>query len=87
MTANSDQLADVIALHASSRCQYQGRCRRSAVWLVDAHGCENRLMCDEHRTGYERHVRRVLAVNGKTMCTLCGRTFVDMPSVVQAVAL
>lgn len=91
MTTQRSYGTNVVALSIFNRCEYSGtpghRCPLPATWMVDVHGCENRLMCTGHRDGWERMVRHVLSVGGRTTCTMCGLTFISLESVVQVAAL
>lgn len=72
------------------RCEMPGAagdtCRRPARWRVDLHGCEQVLMCTQHKNTWIG-ARRADEEAGQPRCTHCGRVFESLDAAVTVVAI
>jgi hypothetical protein len=55
------------------RCEMpDGRCTRPARWRINLHGCEQAIMCGQHKSAWLRKIRGEV---GTSRCAHCGTEF------------
>ncbi|PLV52996.1 hypothetical protein [Mycobacterium simiae] len=91
MTTPSTAFDDIVAaFHQHPPCEMPGAagdtCRRPARWRVDLHGCEQVLMCTQHKNTWIG-ARRADEQAGQPRCTHCGRVFESLDAAVTVVAI
>lgn len=68
--------------------QAGGTCRRAARWRIDLHGCEQVIMCGQHKNGW---LRRMLAyrrqIPGHPRCAHCRTEFDTVDDAVRITAI
>jgi hypothetical protein len=80
MSATAPSFEDVIAawnetLHCEMATQLGARCRRLAYWRADLHGCEQVLICTQHKNAYVRRARFDFNRDGAGVCGWCRKRF------------
>jgi hypothetical protein len=65
-------------------CEGSGRCTRPARWRINLHGCEQAIMCAQHKSAWLRKMR---ANVGDPRCAHCGTVFDSVDDAVTVVAI
>jgi hypothetical protein len=68
------------------RCEGSGRCTRPARWRINLHGCEQAIMCGQHKSAWLRQIRAKSAAR-QPRCAHCGQVFSDIATAVSVVAI
>jgi hypothetical protein len=72
-TSTAVALDDMVARFGERpRCESDSPCTRPAPWLINLHGCEQAIMCGQHKTAW---MRRVQANGGRLRCVRCNTEF------------
>ena len=74
--------AIVISFDQQLHCEMDtrlARCRRTAHWRLDLHGCEQVLICGQHLSAW-KHRGQAAGRGGliSPKCVHCGRTFISV---------
>jgi hypothetical protein len=66
------------------RCEGSDRCTRPARWRVNLHGCEQAIMCAQHKSAW---LRKMKGNVGILRCARCGTEFDSVDDAVTVVGI
>jgi hypothetical protein len=76
---------EIVARFADKpQCDGSPGCTRPASWRIDLHGCEQAIMCAQHKSAWLRDIR---ANAGQPRCVHCGRVFDDVSAAVSVITI
>jgi hypothetical protein len=84
--STSEIAFDEIVAHFTDKppCESSARCTRPARWRINLHGCEQAIMCGQHKAAW---LRKVLAQKYSPRCAHCGRVFDSVDAAITVVAI
>ncbi|AAS05068.1 hypothetical protein PICSAR240_03899 [Mycobacterium avium subsp. paratuberculosis] len=83
--------AIVAVFSQRARCEMQtlsgGKCPRAARWRIDLHGCEQAIVCGQHKKAWLQEALANLWRGIQPRCAHCGRVFNSFQDAVRITAI